>query len=362
MSGAVEDVRARAVEVKARAEDVRRRSPFVDRSISAVEQFGAAQASQHAGAVTYFGLLSFFPILAIAFFAVGWISKAYPEAQSDLLSVLEDVLPGIFGNGSNQIPLETVEAVGSTVGWIGALVLLYSGLGWLSAMRKAIAACFGETKAEQPGFVVGKVRDLLSLAVLGVVLLLSVSASSPLRAFGSDVLDLLGLSSDLGWALTAFTWAFGLLTSVLLFWALFRVLARTQLPARALWQGALLGALSFEALKWLSGALLAATKSQPAFQAFGIALILLVWINWFARVTLFAACWAYTAPVAAAERAARAAEVEAQDEGLGQGAYASGPPPGTRAKDEPWTPEAAFAVGAATMLGLVAVLQRVGRR
>ena len=32
--------------------------------------------------------------------------------------------------------------------------------------------------------------------------------------------------------------------------------------------------------------------SSPAFQAFGIALILLVWIHYFARVLLYAAAWA----------------------------------------------------------------------
>ena len=59
------------------------------------------------------------------------------------------------------------------------------------------------------------------------------------------------------------------------------------------WQGALVGAIGFEALKNLSVYLLGAAKGQPAFQVFGISLILLVWINYFSRVTLYAAAWAY---------------------------------------------------------------------
>ena len=48
------------------------------------EHYGEVRASQQAGAVTYFAFLSFFPILALAFFVVGQIAKVYPDAQDDL--------------------------------------------------------------------------------------------------------------------------------------------------------------------------------------------------------------------------------------------------------------------------------------
>jgi membrane protein len=63
----------------------------------------------------------------------------------------------------------------------------------------------------------------------------------------------------------------------------------------ALWSGALVGAIGFEALKRASTWLLDSTANQPAFQAFGIALILLVWIYYFSRVVMYAAAWAHTA-------------------------------------------------------------------
>ena len=74
------------------------------------------------------------------------------------------------------------------------------------------------------------------------------------------------------------------------------------MPDRALWEGAFLGSIAFEILKQLSSFLLAATHRSPAFQAFGIALILLIWINYFSRVVMYAAAWAYTAPTARAAR------------------------------------------------------------
>ena len=78
----------------------------------------------------------------------------------------------------------------------------------------------------------------------------------------------------------------GLAANTVLFFAFFRCSPPRNAPARSLWSGALLGALGFEVLKQLSTYLLAGTKDQPAVQAFGIALILVVWINYFSRVVV----------------------------------------------------------------------------
>ena len=61
-----------------------RRRPLVDHLVRMQEHYGAVKAGQQAGAVTYFGFLSFFPILALAFFVVGCVAKVYPDARDDL--------------------------------------------------------------------------------------------------------------------------------------------------------------------------------------------------------------------------------------------------------------------------------------
>ena len=58
------------------------------------EHYGASKASQQAGAVTYFGFLSFFPVLALAFFVVGYIAKVYPDAQDTLVAAIDRCCPG----------------------------------------------------------------------------------------------------------------------------------------------------------------------------------------------------------------------------------------------------------------------------
>ena len=84
---------------------------------------------------------------------------------------------------------------------------------------------------------------------------------------------------------------------------MFTLLAQPRAPRISLVKGALLGAVGFEVLKAVALLLIAQTKGQPAFQAFGVALILVVWINYFSRLVMLAAAWAYTSPGAVAQRA-----------------------------------------------------------
>jgi len=152
----------------------------------------------------------------------------------------------------------------------------------------------------QPGLLVGKGRDLLALAVLGAVLVLSVSLSGAVAWFSELILDVLGLAESR--LAVGVLWALGhalaVAATTLLFMAMFRMLARPRVASPALWHGALVGAVGFELLKAVANFLIGATKEQPAFQAFGVALILLVWINYFSRLVMLSASWAYTAPVA----------------------------------------------------------------
>ena len=136
--------------------------------------------------------------------------------------------------------------------------------------------------------------------LIGLTLLLSVAVTGAVAGFSSGLTDLLDLGPGLTWLLHVLGPLVGLAANVVLLIRLFRLLAEPPIPRRALWQGALLGAAAFELLKQASSYLLAATKHQPAFQAFGIALILVVWINYFSRVVMYAAAWAQTSAVARA--------------------------------------------------------------
>ena len=294
--------------VKARLQEVREHHPALDHVLRMQEHYGEAKAGQQAGAVTYFGFLSVFPVLALAFFVVGWVAKVFPDAQDTLVTAIGEMFPGIIGRGDNQIQLADIQDSAGTVGVIGLVGVLYSGLGWLSALRDALIAVFALPEREQPSFVMGKLRDLLTLTVIGGVLLVAVAFTGIVSGFSEDLLGWVGLSTELGWLVQVLAIALGLLANSVLFFVMFRLLAAPELPKRAMWSGALLGAFGFELLKQVSGLLIRSTQGQPAFQVFGLALILLVWINYFSRVVLYAASWAWTHPRARELRVAEPAD------------------------------------------------------
>ena len=345
--------------VKQRVSDLRERRPVVDHLVRALEHYGQVNGSALAAAVTYFAFLSFFPILALAFAIFGQITKVYEDAQDTLVDAANSVLPNLVG-GESGVPLDTLQAAAPGIFSVGILLTLYSGLGWLSGMRSALMAIFEEPEREKPNFIVGKLRDVLALMALGTILVASVAVSGVATKVLTPIMEWL----DLGVVAEGFFWVLalclGLAANTLLYFAFFRLLAQPDIPSRSLLGGALLGAVLFELLKQLSTFLLKATANSDAFQAFGIALILLVWINYFSRVVVLSAAWAHTSPEARAVRDAnRVADQMPEGPRIDLAAAAPGVRSASPASDAT-SPKAAFAAGAASMLGLVALLRRRG--
>ncbi|MGH3413063.1 MAG: YihY/virulence factor BrkB family protein [Marmoricola sp.] len=328
--------------------------PF-DHLIRTLDHYGKQQGSTLAGAVTYFAFLSFFPILALAFAVVGFVARYFPQAQVALVKALQQVLPGMIGSGKGQISMASMQGAAGAAAGIGIVVVLYSGLGWISGMRSAVVAMFNKPPRERPNFFVGKLRDLVALVVIGVVLLVSVAVSGIVRNLSATILGWFGLGDSLSWLLATIAVLVGIGANMVLFFAIFQLLGQPEAPHRALWSGALLGALGFEVLKQLSSFLLKSTSHSPAFQAFGIALILVVWIYYFSRVVMYAAAWAYTAPSARAPREAAETRRRQREARLARREARLEQRQRERAKGAAGT---GFAAGSALTLGLFALARR----
>src|SRR5680860_1135413 len=128
--------------VTTKVKEVRERRPIVDHLVKMVAHYGAVNGNGQAGAVTFFGFLSFFPILALAFFLVGYVSQVYGEANTYLVQAIDEIFPGLIGNGETQISLTDFQENAGAIGIIGLVGVLYSGLGWLSGMREALLTMF----------------------------------------------------------------------------------------------------------------------------------------------------------------------------------------------------------------------------
>ncbi|WP_048543883.1 YihY/virulence factor BrkB family protein [Nostocoides jenkinsii] len=275
-----------------RVEQLRRRSPLVDHLWCATRHYLDAQGSLLAAAVTYYAFLSLFPLCALAFAAVGTFARVFPEARNDLARTLESMLPGVIGPGAHQLSLATLESTAATAAGFGLVAVLYAGVSWMSDLRSGLTTVFGADGTKQPNVVIAYLQNLVSLLAIGAVLLVGLIASGLLAAVTRHAPD---TNAFVRLVLDGASVASGTAMGTLFFFVLFRRFAPPNLAHRALVSGALLGAVLFEILKQLSGRLLASTTTQPAFQSFGISLILLVWIYYFSRICMYAAAWAATA-------------------------------------------------------------------
>src|SRR5690349_15394282 len=174
---------------------LREKHPWLDHTLRMVAHYGAVNGNGQAGAVTFFGFLSFFPILALGFFVVGLLAHLYPDVKAQMVREIGNLLPGVIGRGQGEIPLKTIEDYSGTVGLVGLVAVLYSGLGWLSGLRQALEVMFVVPRQEQPNFLLGKLRDLGTLALIGLTLLVSVVLSGAVTGFTGVILGWVGIDA-----------------------------------------------------------------------------------------------------------------------------------------------------------------------
>jgi membrane protein len=308
------DIQSVTKEAKGRVARLRRRYPFLDHLVRMYQHYTKVEGNVLAGAVTFFGFLSFFPILALAFAVVGYVSIAYPDARDSLSTAIQQVLPGIVSSSgkTGTISLQDIEDAKAAAGVIGFLGVLYSGLGWLSGLRTALQDTFEIPRSRKQNFVLGKLVDLAVLVILGLVMILSVGISGVVKGLADAIIDALGMD---GLAVgPALVWlvgiVLGLAVSALLFSVMYKLLADPDLPPKPIWQGALFGAVAFELLKLIVVNVLGGVGGS-AFAPLAIAITLVVWINYCSRLVLFGAAWAMTSRHSAAAIARRSVASEA---------------------------------------------------
>ena len=108
---------------------------------------------QLAAAITYFGFLSFFPLLALGFSLVGYISDIYPKAQDDVTRAVQDAFPSLVGDGDGQINIQDIIDARAGAGVIALLSAWPIALdGWLDALRDGLRKVFA-TSDQKIGFV-----------------------------------------------------------------------------------------------------------------------------------------------------------------------------------------------------------------
>lgn len=270
--------------------------------IRAITRYSDRLGSQFAGALTYFSFLSLVPILMVGFAVGGIVLANNKKLLTSLQTQVATVLPGGFGQQISAL-IDSVVANPLGVGIIGLLIALYSGIGWMGNLRKALRAIWRpdlDDRENTDNFVITTVKDLGALAGLGVAVVVSLGLSTFGGQFATRAVGWLELTDQpwLGPVITAVTILIAMAADVLIFLWVYTVLPGKELrsPRKARLQGSVVAAVGFEVLKYVLIVLVPglATASRTA-AIFGPVIALLLFFYLLAQLVLFVAAWIATA-------------------------------------------------------------------
>lgn len=277
------------------------RNPVIAHLLRAAERFNDRLGNQFGAAITYFSFLSMIPILMVSFAAAGFVLASHP-------TLLQDIFDKILVNVSDPTLAMTLKSTintavqqRTTVGLVGLLVALYSGINWMGNLREAIRAqsrdVWERTAQDEEKIWVKYFRDFISLIGLLFALIVTLSITSISGAAQQLIISLLYLD-NIEWLKPAWR-AIGLAISIfanyLLFFWIFWRLPRHRPRRKALIRGTFIAAIGFEVIKIIMTWTLPALVKSPSGAAFGSVLGLMAFFYFFARLTLFCAAWIATA-------------------------------------------------------------------
>ncbi|WP_394941639.1 YihY/virulence factor BrkB family protein [Psychromicrobium sp. YIM B11713] len=245
------------------------------------------------------GYTMFFSVasmLVAGFSIFGLVANGNRELQNIVVQAIDRSTPGLINTGSGGLVRpEDIFSSGGGFSWalvISLVALLFTSLGWIGGLREGIRGVFGAGPPLANPVLV-KLKDILTLLVLGVVLVLTSVVSFGAATALSWVSSLLSLQA--AWAGPLVNGASALFTLVLdlaVALALFRVVADVEMPRASLWQAALITAIGSTILRSASSLLLANVAGRVSFLApFSVILGLFVWFYLLSQVYLLSAAW-----------------------------------------------------------------------
>ncbi|WP_374775468.1 YihY/virulence factor BrkB family protein [Streptomyces sp. NBC_01310] len=243
-----------------------------------------------AAAITFISFLALFPLITVAA-AVG--AALLSEEQLDRLEKnLSEQVPGI----SDQLDIDGLVANAGTVGLVAGALLLFTGIGWVGAMRDCLRAVWDKDDEDDGNPFVRKGKDGLVLLGLGGAALASAAASILGSSAVGKSADWLGIPREGagGALLRSLAFLVGVVAAFLLLLYVLTLLPGVEPPRGRLIQAALIGAAGFELLKLLLSGYMREVAAKSMYGAFGVPIALLLWINFTAKLLLYVSSWTAT--------------------------------------------------------------------
>lgn len=251
----------------------------------AVNEFLADNCTHLSAAISYYIVLSIFPLALAAITILGYFARS-PDIADRVTQIIASIFPG-----SGQLVSDIIQGVSQ--GWQAASViaiigLLWSGMGFFGAVRKSLNTAWG-IKEPRP-FLRERWMELLMMLGLGALLIISLGLTATFKIIRAADLSIFGrsLSNGLFWH------AIVILTSIaitfIIFLFLYKFVPNTRVRWRYVWVGALVAAVLIEIAKnvflWFLGNFASYTL---VYGTLSTIITLMVWSYISAIILLFCA-------------------------------------------------------------------------
>lgn len=239
------------------------------------------QMTQHAAAMTYYGLMSLFPAILLGLSLLGLLGQ-YPDTYNSLVSYLREIVPKETLNALDHSIRGAIRAKGTAVTALAIAVVtaLYGTTGALESTRRALNVVFRVEGGR--GFLHRKARDIASsLVLIGLVL-----ATLVLMFVGGSLADH-ALGAEAGRIWNFVRWPGAVVVAMFAFAYIYYVTPDLEKKEfHVMTPGAIVGVLFWIFFSWAFREYLAAFNSVSAiYGTFAAAIVLVFWV-WLTNVSL----------------------------------------------------------------------------
>ncbi|WP_200209512.1 YihY/virulence factor BrkB family protein [Micromonospora coerulea] len=263
-----------------RVDAARRRSTLFDHLWRAGTLYGDVLGGRLAAAIAYYGFFAVFALALVGYWIFGAILQDNDEVSRAAGDFLKENLP--------FLDAQQIAQSSNTVGVIGLVILVFTGIGWVEAIRSSQRLMYGFN--QQPGNLV--VRRLVDLGVLVAVFVMLGLSVAAVDALESLLRFLLRSTGSVG--LTTISAVFSVLVNAVLATALLVAVPRLRMSRRRLRPVVLAVAVGITLLNTVGRYYVVRTERNPAYTVVATAVGLLLYLYLLNQLVLFGAALAAT--------------------------------------------------------------------
>lgn len=266
----------------------------------ALTRYSTANGALLAGGIAYTGLYSAFAALVIGVSVLMALVDDHGPLRDAVLEVINETLPGVVDDGSgdglvsvNQLTARSVLNTGSV---LASLVLAYTAVSLMGALKSALRAMFGIVRLPQNPLL-AQVANVAGFVVVVVGVLATAVASLVTSAVANRTTEaadwIPGWLSSTGTRLLTLTGSAVVDAFVL---AALIAVSGIRPPWRDLVLGCALGAVALGAMRELGARVVGSVADNPLLASAAALVALVLWLHLGSRILLLVAAWMANPP------------------------------------------------------------------